>query len=185
MIGLTIDPGMSSGACLFSYGDEEPISVLERWQFQGGAAGLKRWMEVNGMELSKGRGMDSYMRFGSYRLDALIVEKFTPRPSATFALTQKAVEPLRGEGVLIGNGFDPFIEWAEPSQQYFMGGASLPEKKKRSREFLKLHDLYVTGKNVSQKDADDAISATLHSVAWLRRKRHMPTMVKLFKREGE
>ena len=119
---------------------------------------------------------------GSVPLTRMVVEKFTPRGDGEFNLTQKSVEPLRGEGVLIGRGFEPFIDWAQPSQQYFMGNSALPlaEKKKLSREFLKLHGLHLTGSMVGQPDADDAISAELHAIAWLRRKRHMPTMVEMF-----
>lgn len=182
MLALAIDPGLENGACLFTFGQDQPFTVEKLWQFPLGAPGLSMWMDGVGLAVSRGRGIEPRMEIEGRRLDHLIVEKFTPRPSETFKLTQKAVEPLRGEGVIIGKGFNRFIEWAEPSQQYFMGSSELPldVKKKLSREFLKLNDIYPTGKTVGRPNADDAISATLHSVAWLRRQRHMPTITALF-----
>lgn len=180
--GLSIDPGMSNGACLFSWGTEQDefFKQEDLWQFPGGAPGLAQFLDAMEVRVLHGHPM-----IGSTLLTRLVVEKFTPRSGGEFALTRKSAEPLRGEGVLIGRGLLRFIDWGEPSQQYFMGGATLPEKKKRSREFLKLYGLYVTGSMIGQKDADDAISAELHAIAWLRRKRHMPTLVELFTPEDE
>ena len=178
-LGLAIDPGLSTGMCLFSFGDDQSFKQERMWQFNGGAGGLARALDMLAIDADPG------MYISGEILDVLVVEKFTPRGGPGFSLTQASAEPLRGEGVLIGRGFEPFISWAEPSQQYFMGGTDLAEKKKRSREFLKLHGLYLTGKTVGQKDADDAISAELHAIAWLRRKRHMPTLLALFGPEGK
>lgn len=175
--GLSVDPGVSTGVCLFSWDDDQPFRQEELWQFGNGAAGLRAFLVGTGIHLV---GPLSKPAFGSIPLSAIVVEQFTPRSHAGFALTRAAVEPLRGEGVLIGRGLDPFIWWAEPAAQYFMGGNDLKERKKRSREFLKLHGIYATGKTVGQKDADDAISAELHAIAWLRRRRHQPTLVELF-----
>lgn len=178
--GLTIDPGMSNGVCLFSWGTEQDEHFKQErlWQFPGGAPKLAQFLTVAEIEV----GEDG-LTYRGLPLARMVVEKFTPRSHEGFNLTQKGVEPLRGEGVLIGRGFEPFIDWQEPSAQYFMGGITLSDKKKRSREFLKLHGIYVTGKQVHQKDADDAISAELHAIAWLRKKRHMPTLVELFQEE--
>lgn len=173
--GLSIDPGMSSGICLFSWTDEDAITVEGVWQITGGAPGMHRFLA--GMTLTM---MDGTIYFHGMPIDHLVMEKFTPHANEGFSLTRESAEPLRGEGVLIGMGFAELIEWGQPSQQYFMGGETLKEKKKRSREFLKLHGLYVTGSTLGRPDADDAISATLHAIAWLRRKRHMPTLLTLF-----
>ena len=188
MRALTIDPGMENGACLFEFGDDQPFTVKELWQFPFGAPGLAAWLDYNVAKITTGRGLEPYILFQGRRIDHLIVEKFTPwnDPAKEFKLDRKSVEPLRGEGVLIGRGFDPFIEWGEPGQQYFIGSASLPkdEKRKLSKEWLKTKGLYLTGHMVGgKKDAEDAISATLHSIAWLRRKRHMPTLKALFTKE--
>ena len=184
--GLAIDPGMSTGACLFSWGDDEdqPFRQEKLWQFPGGAPMLGAFLRSIEMHQYRHPGGESelYVKVDGVELPlrVLVMEKFTPRPHETFSLTLKSVEPLRGEGVLIGMGFHDFIDWAEPSQQYFMGGSDLADKKKRSREFLKLNGIHVTGSMVGQKDADDAISAQLHAIAWLRRTRHGATLLDLF-----
>lgn len=181
MIGLSIDPGIENGVCLFSYGDDQPFKVEELWQFGNGARGLKAWLDYERCYAGD-VSADAPVLTKNHVVDSLIVERFTPRPQQSFAHTRKSVEPLRGEGVLIGRGFEDHIIWQEPAAQYFMGSSSLPltEKKKLSREFLKLHGMYPTGKTVGRKNADDAISATLHAIAYLRKKRHMPTMKALF-----
>lgn len=181
--GLSIDPGMSNGACLFSWGDDQPYKPERLWQFPLGAAGLGMWADHVGLKMSK-----AVPYYGQRHLDALVVEKFTPwnNPTKEFKLTQDSVEPLRGEGVLIGRGFGNSIQWGQPGQQYFIGSPELPKevKRKLSKEFLKKHGFYITGSQVAHnKDAEDAISAQLHAIAWLRRKRHMPTMTALFKED--
>lgn len=190
MIGLSIDPGMSNGACLFTFGDDEPFTPIKLWQFPRGAEGLRLWAEYVELEPKyrlghlHGEAPISALYSGAH-LDALVVEKFTPRQNEEFKLTQDSVEPLRGEGALIGRGLGPLIQWAEPSQQYFIGSPDLPkaEKRKLSKAFLETNGLKIVGSMVGNKDAEDAISAELHAIAWLRRQRHMPTMRALFGRK--
>lgn len=164
-IGIAIDPGESTGYCVFTWSDAEPLEVLSCLQFRGGAQVIAQVLPV---------------LVAAHKPEVLVVEKFTPRQNEGFSHTRESVEPLRGEGVLYGLGLGHLIQWAEPSQQYFMGGETLPDKKKRSREFLKRHGLHLTGRDVGEKDANDAISAQLHAIAWLRRKRHIPTINALF-----
>ena len=186
--GLSIDPGMSTGMCEFTWGDDEPFKPVSLLQFSGGAGTLAK--VVKHLRLSVDRDGTMMMRDEdddgeSGVLDALVVEKFTPRSAragAEFSLTRDSAEPLRCEGVLVGLGLEDQIEWGEPSMQYFMGGADLKERKQRARAFLRENGLYTTGSMVGQKDADDAISAELHAIAWLRRKRHMPTLQALFRK---
>lgn len=178
-LGIAIDPGMSTGICLFDFHRGAPFRQLALWQVSGGAVGLTRWLEKNACQI------DAYPTISGEVLDVVVVEKFTPRGGAGFSLTEASVEPLRCEGVLIGRGFGQYISWQPPATQYFMGGVDLREKKKRSREFLKLHGIYATGKMVGQADADDAISAELHAIAYLRRARHMPTLEELFQEEED
>jgi len=106
----------------------------------------------------------------------VIAEKFTARGGANggFSYRTKDLEPLRVEGAMIAMKLDP--EWCSPVQQYFAGGKSKAEKKKLSHRWLKEHGLYVAPKDVGTKDADDVRSATLHAIAYLRRKRHLPTI---------
>jgi len=181
MLGLSIDPGLETGVCLFSWSEEQPIIVEGVYQFPHGAAGLAAFLDKEQIRVVN-PGPEGFMKIRGHRLDVLVVERFTPRPNEMFSHTRKSVESLRGEGALISRYFEPFIEWAEPSQQYFMGnsGFTLPQKKSLSRGFLKAQDMHVTGGDVGRPNADDAISATLHAVAYLRRKKHRPTLVELF-----
>lgn len=174
--GLTIDPGMENGVCLFSWGDSEPLKIEHRWQFPGGAEALSKFLTMK--KIQRTGGATAMMEHDGVVivLDAIVVEKFTPRPHESFQLTLKSVEPLRGEGVLIGRSLEVAITWQEPAAQYFMGGKDLPDKKKRSRAFLKNYNLLPTGKEFARPDANDAISATLHAFAYLRHIKHLPTL---------
>lgn len=186
--GLAIDPGMSTGICEFTWSDDEPFKPTRLLQFDGGAGSLAKVLKHLALSVDK----DGTLMMNDAEddnepgvLDALVVEKFTPRSAragAEFSLTRASAEPLRCEGVLVGLGVEEHIEWGEPSMQYFMGGADLKDRKKRAREFLRENGLYATGSMLGQKDADDAISAELHAIAWLRRKRHMPTLQALFRK---
>lgn len=189
-LGLSIDPGKMNGLCIFTWGDDEPFAVEAVFQHGGGAMGLKNLLEGNVFyysgETPRG-GPFHRMMFKERRLDALIFEKFTPRPiseDSGFHLTRDSAEPLVCEGALIGLGLDDYgaIQWAEPSQQYFIGPPTqtLAQKKKAARKFLESHGLLVTGGMVKQEDGNDANSATLHAIAWLRRRRHLPTIDALF-----
>lgn len=175
--GLAIDPGVSNGVCLFQWSKTTAMTVENVWQFSGGAVALAAFLEGAGVRQSRG-GKAVY---GGATLDALVVEKFTPRQNAGFALTQASVEPLRGEGVIIGRGVPyEFITWQQPGAQYFMGGNTPSERKKRSREFLKTRGMHYTGKDVASPDADDAISAVLHATVFMRSIRHAPTLKEMF-----
>ncbi len=181
--GLSIDPGMSSGLCLFSWGDGHGFRRLWVKQIGGGAEGLAAHIE--GLRLRARHEVQEhkgYAMMAGIRITALVVERFTPRQNEGFSLTRDSVEPLRCEGVLLGQRFGPLIEWAEPSQQYFIGNSALPkaQKRKLAVEFLETHGLELTGADVGQKDANDATSATLHAIAYLRRIRHRPTLVQMF-----
>lgn len=180
---VVIDPGMSSGICVGEYSDTEPFRPTHAFQIEGGLTGF-----FNAFDL--GDGLHLYIagtRFDNYGLE-VVGEKFTPRQS----LTLKSAEPLRIEGALVQMGVLPDyipgkknLQWQHPPAQYFCGGKTLPEKKKRSREFLKKHDLHLTGKLVGCKDADDAISARLHAFAYMRKIKHLPTLEAYFPRMEE
>lgn len=179
--GLSIDPGVSTGVCLFTYGDDQPFRVAQWFQFKGGAERLGLFLRrVDLAERAGGLEMKSHLLDSppTIRLSALVVERFTPRQNQGFNLSRDDVEPLRGEGVLLGMGLGNRITWREPSQQYFLGAPGLQkaEKKKLARSFLKSHGMLPTGKKVGQPDADDAVSATLHAIGFLRSIKHTPTL---------
>jgi len=194
---VVIDPGLSSGICVGEYSDTEPFRPTHAFQIEGGLTGFFdsfdriSEIEFNQFELWIGKyGSDNLHRVDMEDEDSVrfVCEKFTPRQS----LTLKSAEPLRIEGALVQMGIVPDYvqggknpQWQHPPAQYFCGGQTLSEKKKRSREFLKKHGLHLTGKMVGCKDADDAISARLHAFAYMRRIKHMPTLRHYFGEETE
>lgn len=167
---LSVDPGMSTGLALGYYDATTPLNVRYRMQITGGVEGL--------YELLKPDDVPSLFD----AVSEVVCEKFTPRPHAGGGgLTRKTVEPLRVEGLLIALFGPGMVTFREPAGQYFSGGSTHPERKKRSREFLKDHGLYLTGRDVGQPDADDAISATLHLIGYMVDKGHRPTLEHYFK----
>lgn len=163
---LSIDPGLSSGVTLWEYGDSKPAELLEFWQIEGGIEGFLEWTTF----------------IGSHT-DDVVVEKFTPRQSLTLA----SAEPLLIEGALIALGYVPpykpggkNVNWNHPAQMYFTGGDDLAAKKKRAHKWLKEHGLYVTGKDVGCKDANDVRSSMLHAMVWFRKQKHRATLKQFF-----
>ena len=200
---LSVDPGVSSGIVLGTYSETAPYRTVESWQVGGGLQGLLDWLDTNTTRFGPMGNLLPSLSVRSFNPDATftvagveykeisstseivdvtICEKFTPLQNTGFSLTLKAVEPLRLEGGLVALGIMPdylpehYDVWPRPSAMYFKGGSTKAEKLKRSRAWLKEHGLLLTGKDVGQPDADDAISATLHAFAYLIRKRHLPTM---------
>lgn len=168
---IWVDGGMSTGIALVSYSDTEPLKVEQVWQVGNGVRGFLDWFWELRVQWPKG-GVTWYS------------EKFVPRQSLTLA----ASTPLLVEGAMVGLGLIPTYEeepsrYGHPSAQYFTGGTSLADKKKRSNAWLKANGFYFTGKDVGQKDADDARSAVRHAIAHARRRKHLPTLETYFKEE--
>jgi hypothetical protein len=184
---LAIDPGLSTGCFLGHYSDTEPLSRVAVWQFGDkgdeyrGVEALLRWCAEHTYET-----LSKYTRwtFGGFGVPewemTIIAEKFTPLQNKGHSLTLDAVEPLRCEGALIANGLMPaefpHMRWQRPDRMYFSGGTDLAAKKKASRAWLKSHELLPTGKTVGQPNAHDAVSATLHAFAYMRKINHLPTL---------
>jgi len=154
---LSIDPGMSSGIALGTYSATEPYRRIASFQPRGGARGFADWWKAEQPEY-----------------DEIVCERFSVRQ----ALAHDAIEPVRVEGWLIGEGIMPPYpapNWQEPSEQYWSSG-SLQQKKAVAQSFLKKHSLWATGKQFHHVDGADVNSATLHALAALRRSRHVPTI---------
>lgn len=196
---ISIDPGLSSGVFVGHHSDTEPLTRLGVFQFTGGVQGLLDFFSFPNYVHERApiyeyrevledfppvfRGVKDIHHLHSLRFEGEIVyicEKFTPLTGRGFALTLDSVEPLRAEGALIAKGFMaaefPHESWQRPAVMYSHGGSTLPEKKKASRAWLKKHDLLPTGKTVGQPDANDAVSATLHAFAYMRKIGHLPTL---------
>ena len=150
---LSIDPGKSTGVAYGLVYLDMPYRLEEAWQFGGGLDGL---LDAIPGPLS-----------GVIPARHTICEKFQPISHANYSLTTDSVEPLRCEGALIALGIMadfPGPTWRKPADQYFVGGKTLPEKKKRSRKFLKDTGNYRLPKQLGAPDNNDAISATLHGI---------------------
>jgi hypothetical protein len=174
---LSIDPGKSSGIFLGHYSDTEPLTRVAVWQVEGGMQGLLDWFEAN---LIDHREPLFGLKLAQSEDTVYVAEKFTPLQNQGFSLTLDAVEPLRCEGALIALGLlpaeFPHNQWQRPNMMYWIHGTSLAEKKKASRAWLKTFGLLPTGKDVGCKDANDAVSASLHAFAYMRKIRHTPSI---------
>lgn len=184
---LVIDPGKSTGITLGTYSDTEPYQRVEYWQFGRGLYGLSDWIsdhiQNNHLFWYDPDGEEMWVSLDHV---TIVTEKFVPLQNKGFGLTLDSVEPLRLEGVLVHEGLMPDYapeekQWQRADKQYFMGGTKKPEKRKRAKDFLRKHGLYLTGKNVGCKDAEDVVSSQLHAFAYLRGQRHLPTLNHYFR----
>lgn len=148
---LAIDPGMSTGITLMEYKIRERPEIVGQWQIEGGLAGLARFIEEDRPTFSD-----------------LVVERFTPRPVA-FSYSLDELEPLRIEGYLACFFRDGFT-WQDPPQRKLV--RTLPETEK----FLQAYGYWATGTDVGCKDANDANSATMHALAYIRNQAHRATI---------
>ena len=202
---ISIDPGVSTGIAIGTYSDTEPYKLTHYFQITGGVEGfLERFHydEIdeldyltikNPVPLSPGEAM--YGFFSSTGYDQLtdteyvpftiLVEKFTARSvsQGEFSYRTRDLEPLRIEGAILAMGIKP--TWVSPPQQYFSGGEGKAKKKQAQHKWLKEHGLYVAPKDVGSADADDVRSAIAHSISYLRRSRHMPTINHYFPRGND
>lgn len=171
---LSIDPGKSTGVALGYITDDAPYTLVNAWQIEGGLAGFLEWA-ADLPQLPEGAW---YLPEGGL---TTLSEKFQPINHSNYALTTESVEPLRIEGAMIAQGIMPDYDktekrWRSPKDQYIVGGADLQDKKKRAHKFLKDSGMYVTGKDVGCKDANDARSAILHGVSYaMKVLKHKPT----------
>lgn len=207
---ISIDPGMSSAIVVGTYSDTQPYELTHAFQIEGGLGGFLEAVHVShgedwGMNLYGNlhiyrknfelySGREAYMHGSGdfcegeecacvetvYDRATVICEKFKPRGAGNnFAYKTNDLEPLRIEGAIRAMGIDPV--WVQPAQQYFAGGDSKSSTTNAHR-WLKANGLHITGKDVGCKDANDARSALLHSISYLRRMKHKPTLDKYFPR---
>lgn len=185
---LSIDPGLSTGISLLSYGATS-LPVLEgKWQFSGGVRGFTRWFASQTEDSHYRSGWsftpteDGLLELSFFEDDFVtIAEKFTARGQNGFSLRTDALEPLRVEGAMIALGLMPDYDkaekrWVDPAQQYIAGGKDKATKKRRQHALLKHLGYYVTGKDVGCPDADDVRSSLAHALGYLMRvEKHEPT----------
>ena len=146
---LAIDPGMSTGITMMKYEIGERPEIIHQWQIERGLEGLTEfsWGGLHG---------------------AVVCERFTPRPVA-FSYSLDELEPLRIEGWLQAT-VGGHIVWQDPPQRKLV--RTLPE----TEAFLKAYGYWATGTDVGCKDANDANSATMHALAYIRNQAHRATI---------
>lgn len=153
---LAIDPGMSTGITLMEYIIGHRPTITAQWQIEGGLEGLR----------------ESGIIRQPLHQEATVVERFTPRPVA-FSYSLDELEPLRIEGWLdawVGDFLGDQVTWQDPPQRKLV--RTLPETEK----FLQAHNYWATGTDVGCKDANDANSATMHALAFIRNQAHRATI---------
>lgn len=118
---------------------------------------LEAWQVSNGV---KGF-IDWWCEYQYLMPTYLVSEKFVLRSNAFVADT----EPLLIEGALrVLWGGD--IVWQLRTDKMFV-----------TDELLKKHDLWQTGKVFGWKDGRDANDAIIHGLAYLRKQKHLPTLI--------
>lgn len=148
---LAIDPGMSTGITLMEYIIGERPTITAQWQIEGGLKGLR----------------DEFP--WEMEIEHAAVERFTPRPVA-FSYSLDELEPLRIEGWLEAMFHEWEITWQDPPQRKLV--KTLPQTEK----FLQEYGYWATGADVGCKDANDANSATMHALAYIRNQAHRATI---------
>jgi len=172
---IAIDPGMSSGIAMFQYGEHKAAELVESEQIPGGVANFYEseimertgWIYISDM--------------------TVICERFVPLSEDGFSHTSDSLEPLRIEGMLIGDGIMSADytdkRWQRASCQLITGSGSDTTRKQASNALLKEYGMWVTGVDVGQPDADDAISAIKHGIYYLKNVlKHRPTIEKFWPR---
>lgn len=196
---ISIDPGMSSAVVVGTYSDTEPYKMTHAFQIEGGVEGFLERVSYGyhsdsfilvvewpgGSLLAEERELFAFFDCHDDSLEerddiTVICEKFKPRGAGNnFAYRTNDLEPLRVEGAILAMGIKP--TWVQPAQQYFASGESKSPVTNAHR-WLKANGLHITGKDVGCADANDARSALLHSISYLRRAKHKPTLEKYFPR---
>lgn len=165
---ISLDPGKSSGACVI---DVTPtgIRLVSGFQVGPGVGSFRELVTVLQEE------------YDTVSTTIWISEKFSPRPGEGFGHGLDSTLPLVCEGVLIDRDLLPEYRtgekrWRVPILQYFAGGASKAEKKRRQHAFLKATGFYRTGKDFATADADDFRSSAAHGINYIARElKHRPT----------
>jgi hypothetical protein len=160
------DPGVSTGIVYWVWSEKEHAEPRGIWQIDGGTSGLDIWIDRH-WDLIR-----TVNHIGS--------EKFIPRPIRGGSHTLESTYPLVQEGLLIGRQVMPHYpagNWQTADKQYPAGGDDAPERKARMDNLLKMRGLWLTGADVDEPDANDALSATRHMIYLITRViRHDPTI---------
>lgn len=171
---LFCDPGRSTGLAWGYYDKDTPFTLEGYAQVDGGLLGLLIWLGDNK------KIADGHEWFAEYY-----------KPYAAIQ-TIDSMYPKYIEGSLVTLGYmDDYdlypANWRTSNYQYVVSGKNAAEKKSKQNAWIKAEhpELYVTGKMVGQKDADDVRSAIGHILSILRDHKHLPTIRKYWPEDAE
>ena len=150
---ISVDPGKATGVAVGTFSDTEPYKLYEIYQIQNGVEGFLEWLKTHPEWLLK---------------DIVWVsERFVLRGSNKFVAD---LEPVRIEGAMTALGIKPI--WQLRTDKMFV-----------TDELLKEHGLWQTGKALGWKDGRDANDAIVHGLAYLRKNKHLPTLINYWGKE--
>lgn len=163
---LAIDPGVNTGVAWGSFSAEEPFELRAREQVHGGLTGFIRWAQDC-----------EWIRHA----DVLVCEKFVLAEDNMFA---PDLTPVQLEGVITMLRLPKSIVWQPRTDKAALTGypASAKTKAQRQRvrfDFLKEHGLFAAG-----TDNDDSNDAITHALVYLKRSKHLPTLLKFWGPKG-
>lgn len=154
---LSIDPGESIGIALGIFSDTQAYELVETWQPRGGAQGFLDWWNSPALYDAMGDWGEN---------DVRVSERFILRSSPKDGRVPN-VEPVRIEGVMLALGLDVHY------QDRWMKSSVEDQVLKDSGLW---HSNEVGRKKFGHTDARDVNDALIHALAFLKSRRHLPTL---------
>lgn len=155
------DFGEANGIALGEFSDDTPYAILDARIVPGGLIGFVEWWEDG-----------PFAPIWQCGDEVIVAEKFKPIPG-------KATVDISGipqEGALYA-----LMQRENPAWKPHWQTADAKQKAGWYDAILKEHGLWKTGSDVNWKDGRDANDAIIHSLEYLRRIEHRPTLEKYFK----
>lgn len=161
---MAIDPGGATGIAKGHYSDTEALEFDQIYTIPGGVIGFKEhyWNDY----------VDPSDLYG----DELVVETFVNR-SNEFLANLESVEVI---GFIKGTAYERQTHWQQRTEKASLTGGGESGSEARNNAFLKGHGLWQTGKMVGWKDGRDANDAIIHALVYMKKIRHIPTLLKYF-----
>jgi hypothetical protein len=161
---FAVDPGKATGVAFGRITDVEAVEVIYAGIIPGGTSGFIEWLNLtdDGYYVAR-HDCEKYYPEEYNKMDYqvnIVSEVFQAKMNPFVP----DLEPVRIEGVLIDR-FGKQLNWQKPLDKSLVGD-----------EFLKLHDLWLTGAGVGHTDGRDANDALLHMFAYLMKRKHLPTL---------
>jgi hypothetical protein len=150
----SFDFGQTTGVAKGYYSNSEAYELDDAWEVPSGIDGFLDWWDSRNI----------YNRYHK-ELPIIVAEKFILNPGNQFAADLTGV-PIEGALTAL---WRKEIHWQAPSAK-----AGIPDALLRSR------GLWQTGDDLGHTDGRDANDAIIHSLEFLRRSSHVPTLKKYF-----